>query len=147
MNRWLSIDHFWYIKIHTWLRGSGNKTKEMYNTLLNLKMIHLVLFVTKLRSQVWILIHRNWPQYSKYPSQAVYIYLRYILTKIWRQTVAYFVYEIWNYSWRGFNQFRTVITGLPWNMDKIVTNEYNWQITTWYMLNYQKNECTKKNSL
>ena len=28
------------------------------------------------------------------PPKAVYIYLRYILTKIWRHTVAYFVYEI-----------------------------------------------------
>ena len=38
------IDHFRYIKIHTWLRGLGNKTKEMYYSLLNLKTSSFVLF-------------------------------------------------------------------------------------------------------
>ena len=37
----------------------GNKTKEMYYSLLSLKMISFVLFA-KPRSQVWILIYRNW---------------------------------------------------------------------------------------
>ena len=34
-----AIDQFRYIKIHTWLPGLGKKTKEMYYSLLNLKMI------------------------------------------------------------------------------------------------------------
>ena len=43
-NLWSSINHFWYIKIHTWLQGLGNKTKEMYYSLLSLKMISFVFF-------------------------------------------------------------------------------------------------------
>ena len=40
------IDHFRYIKIHTWLRGLGerNKQKKMYYSLLSLQMIPFVLF-------------------------------------------------------------------------------------------------------
>ena len=39
-----SVDHLWYIKIHTLLQGLGNKTKEMYYSLLSLKMISFALF-------------------------------------------------------------------------------------------------------
>ena len=38
------IDHFRYIKIHTWLSEAWrNKTKEMYYSLLSLKMVSSVL--------------------------------------------------------------------------------------------------------
>ena len=44
-------NHFRYIKIHTCSEAEGNKTKEMYYSLLSLKMISFVLFL-KPRSQV-----------------------------------------------------------------------------------------------
>ena len=38
------IDHFQYIKIHTWLSEAWrNKTKEVYYSLLSLKMVSSVL--------------------------------------------------------------------------------------------------------
>ena len=54
-----SIDHFRYIKIHTWLRNLGNKSKEMYFSLLSLKMISFFFFPEPC-SQIWILIYQNW---------------------------------------------------------------------------------------
>ena len=44
-------NHFRYIKIHACSEAEGNKTKEMYYSLLSLKMISFVLFL-KPRSQV-----------------------------------------------------------------------------------------------
>ena len=38
------MDHFRDIEIHIWLRGVGEKTREMYYSLLSLKMISFVLF-------------------------------------------------------------------------------------------------------
>ena len=53
--RTYGTDHFRYIKIYTWLRGLGNKTKEMIYSLLS-----LLFYSPKPRGQVWILIYRKW---------------------------------------------------------------------------------------
>ena len=53
--RTYGTDHFRYIKIYTWLRGFGNKTKEMIYSLLS-----LLFYSPKPRGQVWILIYRKW---------------------------------------------------------------------------------------
>ena len=71
----------------------GNKTKEIYNSLLSLEMIHLVLFHQALQPSMNFNISELVSVFKQSP-QAVYIYLRNLLTKIWRHTVAYFVYEI-----------------------------------------------------
>ena len=38
------MDHFRDIEIHIWLRGVGEKTREVYYSLLSLMMISFVLF-------------------------------------------------------------------------------------------------------
>ena len=55
-------------------------------------MIHLVLFHQARQPQPSMKIGLSIQSIP--PTKAVYIYLRYILTKIWRHTVPYFVYEI-----------------------------------------------------
>ena len=57
-------------------------------------MIHLVLFHQAPQPQPSMKIGLSIKSIPPPPPKAVYIYLRYILTKIWRHTVPYFVYEI-----------------------------------------------------
>ena len=51
--KWLySIDQFWYIKIHTWLRGLGEYCWAW--------RWFLLFYFPKPRCQVWSLIYRKW---------------------------------------------------------------------------------------
>ena len=73
--RCISMDQFWYIKIHTWLQGSGviKQKKSSWGSIIN--NTFLLFYSPKPCSQVWILIYRKWSISSLWQSSYIYFIL------------------------------------------------------------------------
>ena len=66
---------FWYIKIHTWLQGSGviKQKKSSWGSIIN--NTFLLFYSPKPCSQVWILIYQKWSISSLWQSSYIYFIL------------------------------------------------------------------------